>query len=176
MAQLKINGNVKIGHIYECEFGMFKKKMDGLTTSDKDDAVQDDYNYRIPNEMIKRRAVVVVGKHRGQYVVVPISSTKETANRVEKEPESKGFHVPLKLGDFPVTKRYEAETARWAKSNLVTTIDGGRLRDIYDDVQQSHILAHQMSEDTLKKVREGIIISIGMNSLLAIVDNKQVSA
>ena len=165
MAQLQINGNVRIGHIYECEFGLYKK-INGGNTAKKEEAVINDYDYRIPNEMVKKRAVVVVGKHGGGYLVVPISSTKETAKKKDKEPEAKGFHIKLSTEDFPETERYLSSTERWAKSNLVTSIDGGRLRDIYDKKTRKYIAAHKISDETLKKVREGIVISIGMNDLL----------
>ncbi|PKG73036.1 hypothetical protein CXF86_19770 (plasmid) [Shewanella sp. GutCb] len=165
MAKLRISGNVRIGHIYECNFGLFKKNATEATPS-KHEAVENDYNYRIPNEIIKKRAVVVIGKHRGQYIVVPISSTEETDKKPAKNPENKGFHVRLGLDDFPVTKHYLAEKIRWAKSNLVSTIDGGRLTDIYDSNIPANIPAHKVSDETLREIREGVIISIGMNDLL----------
>ncbi|HTG56479.1 MAG TPA: type II toxin-antitoxin system PemK/MazF family toxin [Niabella sp.] len=163
MAQLKIAGNVRIGHIYECDFGLYKKP-DGTVTDNRDEACTDDYNYRIPNEMIKKRAVVVIGKHRGIYLVVPISSTKETAVRPDKEPESKGFHIKLTEQDFPVTSRYQAGTERWAKSNLIEAVDGGRLRDIRSD--QGHLSAHKITDETLRKIREGVMIAIGLRDLI----------
>lgn len=166
MAQLRIANNVRIGHIYDCNFGLFKKTDGGGETSNKEEASEDDYNFRIPNEMIKKRPVIVIGKHRGQYIVVPISSKKETHRRPEKEPENKGFHIKLAENDFPVTEHYEVGRDRWAKSNLVTTIDGGRLRDLYDGATKSHIPAHAVSEETVKKVKEGVIISIGLGSIL----------
>ena len=90
--------------------------------------VDNDYDFRIPNEMIKKRAVIILGKHRGQYIAVPVSSTKETHKKAHKIPEITGLHTRLLAKDFPETKKYKKETLRWAKSNLVMTIDGGRLR------------------------------------------------
>ncbi|SGZ03377.1 type II toxin-antitoxin system PemK/MazF family toxin [Moritella viscosa] len=166
MAQLKIKGNVRIGHIYECYFGLFKAT-DGGTTTNKQEACEDDYNYRVPNEMIKKRAVVVVGKHRGQYLVVPISSSKETnIRKPQKEPENTGMHTKLQMGDFPETHHYTTDRERWAKSNLICAIDGARLRDIYNNNISNFIPAHMVTENTLKKIREGVIISIGMRDLL----------
>ncbi len=172
MAILRINGNVKIGHIYECNFGMFKKNeapqagQNQPVTKDKDEAATDDYNYRIPNEMIKKRPVVVIGKHKGQYMVVPISSTKETDKKPAKNPENVGFHILLQPGDMPVTARYVQEKARWAKSNLLMTIDGGRLTDIYDTETDQFVAAHKISDETLLKIRHGVIISIGLRDML----------
>ena len=164
MSQLKIAGNVKIGHVYDCIFGEFKN-INGGTTSNRDEAVLD-YNYRIPNEIVKNRLVIVIGKHRGQYNVVPVSSTKEIAKRKDKEPEFKGFHVMLDVNDIPTTPRYSYGVHRWALCNLVTTIDGGRLRDLYNSKLKKSVPSQKVSDDTLKKIREGVIISIGMRDLI----------
>ena len=167
MARLKIHGNVKIGHVYECSFGLFKH-VDGINTTDKRNyASEVDYNYRIPNEMIKKRAVVVIGKHRGLYLVVPISSTEETHHKKHKNPELTGLHTKLLQEDFPETHHYEAGRNRWAKSNLVCSVDGGRLSDIYNKNIGALINAHKISAATLKKVRDGVVIAIGMRDLIA---------
>lgn len=164
MSQLKIKGNVRIGHVYDCLFGQFKKKGGG-TTSLKDEADLD-YNYRIPNEIVKTRLVVVVGKHRGAYIVIPVSATKEQAKKQTKEPEYQGFHVKLQSTDIPATNRYPYGVDRWALCNLVTTVDGGRLRDLYDAENNCCVDAHKVADDSLKKIREGVIISIGMRDIL----------
>ena len=164
MSQLRINGNVKIGHVYDCIFGEFKKLGSG-TTANRDEASLD-YNYRIPNEIVKTRLVVVIGKHRGQYNVVPISATKETAKRKDKEPEAKGFHVMLDDNDIPVTPRYSYGVHRWALSNLITTVDGGRFRDLFNSDTKKPVLSQKVSDNTLRKIREGVIISIGMRDLI----------
>lgn len=167
MAQLKIKGNVRIGHIYECFFGNFKHIDGDNTTSSKHEACEDDYNYRIPNEMIKKRAVVVIGKHRGQYIVVPISSTKETHKKEHKEPENTGLHTKLTNEDFPETHHYTNDRDRWAKSNLISTIDGGRLRDIYNENIGGLIVAHKVTDETLLKIRHGVFIAIGMRDSIS---------
>lgn len=164
MAQLRINGNVRIGHVYDCNFGQFKKNGGGCTVS-RDEA-DIDYNYRIPNEMIKVRSVVVVGKHRGAYIVVPISATKEEAKKKEKEPEFQGFHVKLEHSDIPTTPRYPYGVDRWALCNLVTTVDGGRLQDLYNSEERSFVKAQKVSDDTLDKIRKGVVISIGLRDLV----------
>lgn len=170
MAQLQISGNVKIGHVYECDFGLFKKETpshpNDLATSNKFEASEKDYNYRIPNELVKKRAVVVIGKHGGQYIVVPISSTMETHKKAHKVPEVMGIHIRLLEVDMPITLRYTKEKARWAKSNLVTTVDGGRLRDVFDQATRKSIPAHPVSAKTLEQIRYGVILSIGMPHLI----------
>lgn len=109
---------------------------------------------------------MVIGKHKGQYIVVPISSTKETDRKPAKTPENVGFHILLQPGDMPVTARYVQEKERWAKSNLLMTIDGGRLTDIYDTGVNQFVAAHKISDDTLLKIRHGVIISIGLRDML----------
>lgn len=170
MAQLRIKGNVKIGRIYLCDFGRFKKLDETGVTTDAADACCNDYNYRIPVEIIKRRPVVVIGKHKGIYLVVPISSTEETARKDHKKPTIKGFHIKLDEEDFPHINQESIDKSRWAKSNLITAVDGGRLTDLYDHEKKEHIEAHPVSEKTLRKIREGVIISIGMKDVL---DNEQ---
>lgn len=166
MAQTRVAGQIRIGHIYECEFGLFKKVAEGVdTTVARDEADDTAYNYRIPNELIKRRAVVVIGKHRGLYLVVPVSSTFENGPKPHKVPENSGMHVQMG-GDFPVTARYTAGKARWAKSNLVQAVDGGRLTDVFDPATRKNIPAHQVSENTLLKIRYGVMISMGLGKML----------
>ncbi|MCQ9091251.1 type II toxin-antitoxin system PemK/MazF family toxin [Vibrio alginolyticus] len=164
MSQLMIKGNVRIGHVYDCLFGQYKKQGGGLTTVRADAAL--DYNFPIPNEIIKTRLVVVIGKHRGQYIVVPISATKEHAKKETKEPEYQGFHVRLEHTDIPTTPRYPYGVDRWALCNLITTVDGGRLRDLYHSDQKTNVEAQKVSDVTLLKIREGVIISIGMRDIL----------
>ncbi len=165
MAQLKVAGNVRNGYIYECFLGNYKSNSEGTTTN-RDEACETEYNYRIPNEMIKKRPVVVIGKHRGQYLIVPISSTKETHKKVQKEPENTGLHTKLQADDFPETHHYAAGKDRWAKSNLICAIDGGRLRDIYNNNVSGHIPAHKITDESLRNIREGVIIAMGMRDII----------
>lgn len=166
MAQTRVAGQIRIGHIYECEFGLFKKGAEGTdTTVVRDEADDTAYNYRIPNELIKRRAVVVIGKHRGLYLVVPVSSTFENGPKPHKVPENSGLHVQMG-DDFPVTARYTAGKPRWAKSNLVQAVDGGRLTDVFDQKTRKNIPAHQVSENTLLKIRYGVMISMGLGKMV----------
>nr|WP_244997607.1 type II toxin-antitoxin system PemK/MazF family toxin [Pseudomonas viridiflava] len=176
VAQTRVAGQVRIGHIYECEFGLFKKGAEGAdTTVVRDEADDTAYNYRIPNELIKRRAVVVIGKHRGLYLVVPVSSTFENGPKPHKVPENSGMHVQMG-GDFPVTARYAAGKPRWAKSNLVQAVDGGRLTDVFDPETRKNIPAHQVSENTLMKIRYGVMISMGMGKMVPVEEPAPVEA
>lgn len=172
MAKLIINGNVQIGHVYECIFGLFKRETPGengeLTTANKHEAVSNDYDYRIPVELIKKRAVVVIGKHNGLYIVVPISSTQATHKKFSKYPENKGIHIRLVEGDLPAHGKYNQFKPRWAKCDLVTTVDGGRLRDIFDIETQLHISAHRVTDNTLLHIRYGVMRSIGVGDLVPV--------
>jgi len=47
MAILRIDGNVKIGHIYECNFGMFKKNE--VPQAEQPQAVTKDKGVRLEN-------------------------------------------------------------------------------------------------------------------------------
>ncbi len=165
MALTRVAGQIRIGHVYECDFGRFKKAGSNAVTSDREEADTTAYDYRIPNEMVKRRAAVVIGKHRGLYLVVPVSSTYEGDKKPHKIPENTGMHVPMG-DDFPETQRYEKGKQRWAKCNLVQSIDGGRLTDIYDHGINKNIPAYKVSEETLLKIRYGVMISRGRGTLV----------
>lgn len=67
--------------------------------------------------------------------------------------------------DFPTTHHYQPKD-RWAKSNLVRTIDSSRLLDIYCKNHGGFIPTYQLSDEALKKVRYGIIIHIGLRDLV----------
>lgn len=164
MAERKISGNVRIGGIYECDFGSYKAKNGGVTVL-RDEAVCDDLNYRIPNEMIKRRPVVVVSKHRGVCTVVPISTTKEKQPKnPKKDLIENGICIDFK-GLIPKTHFYDPETPCWAVCYAVQMIDIGRLRDIYDQDEQKHLTV-SISAEMVRNVRFGIVKAIGLPSLV----------
>lgn len=166
MAKTFIQGNVKIGGIYECNFGLFKN-ISGGVTKDRDLADESDMNHKIPNELIKKRPVVVVGKHRGLCLVAPISTKKETHKKPSKIPEVQGIHVKLTENDFPTNSvKYSNTQDMWVKCNLVTHVDAGRLRDLKSNVDNSYLPVFVLENEVLRKIREGIILSIGMAELL----------
>lgn len=172
MAILKIKGNVKIGGIYECDFGLYKEigTVTNVTKS-AENADINNLNYRIPNELIKRRPVVVISKHRGLCLVVPISTTKEVHRKESKIPENQGIHVKLTENDFPANSYYYSNKVdMWAKCNLVTSIDSGRLRDLYSgkdsEGKKVFLDVFTIPEETLLKIRHGIIKSIGLQEIL----------
>lgn len=170
MAKKLIAGNVKIGGIYECDFGLFKdnNQCQKLTTTDSSEADISDLNYKIPHELIKKRPVVVVSKHRGLCLVVPISTTQELHKKKVKIPENQGIHVKIPHSDFPQGAfKYAHNVDMWAKCNLITHVDVGRLRDLRSSNNTSaHLPVFTVSNELLKKIRHGIILSIGMKELL----------
>jgi uncharacterized protein YifN (PemK superfamily) len=170
MAKTFVTNNVKIGGIYECDFGQFKNKNpnENDTTTDANSADITDLNYRIPHELIKKRPVIVIGKHRGLCTVIPISTTKETHKKSCKIPENQGLHVKITSSDFPNNAyKYDNNKEMWAKCNLITHIDAGRLRDFRDKQNTScHIPAFVISQDLLNKIRTGVILSIGLKQLI----------
>lgn len=170
MAMTKIDGKVKIGGIYECDFGLFKANQNCLTetTSDAREAVDNDLNYKIPHELIKKRPVIVIGKHRGLSLVVPISTTKETHKKAHKIPENQGIHIKLMATDFPSNvHKYQNNVDMWAKCNLITHIDNGRLTDLRSSSNpRQHLPVFIIPQDTLEKIKMGVLLSIGMQSLL----------
>lgn len=171
MAMTKIAGNVKIGGIYECDFGLFKANSELCamnTTSNADQALSDDLNYKIPHELIKKRPVIVIGKHRGLSLVVPISTTKELHKKASKISENQGIHIKLNETDFPAgAYKYQNDIDMWAKCNLISHVDNGRLRDLRSSLDTSqHLPVFIVSPETLEKIRTGVLLSIGMKPLL----------
>lgn len=174
MAILRIKNNVKIGGVYECSFGSFKKLLEhgGGVTNQRGEADESDHNYRIPNELIKKRPVIVISKHRGLCTVVPVSGTKELNTKPGKVPETMGIHVQLQ-GHIPTTHRYEDKPC-WGLCNLAHTIDSGRLRDIYDENTKGFIVS-AVSQEMLIKLRFGVMRSIGMGSLIPLSEEERIN-
>lgn len=171
MAQLRIKGNVRIGCIYDCNFGLYKEKGSVTKTTTDHHNAELNFNYRIPQELIKKRPVIVVSKHRGLCVVVPISTTKEIHKKESKIPENQGLHVKLTSNDFPKNSyQYDNREDMWAKCNLVSCIDAGRLSDLFSKIdengQKIFVETFKIPDETLFKIRLGILKAIGCSALL----------
>jgi hypothetical protein len=70
----KISTNPRRGDIYDCLFGNY----DPINPAQPNGPFRkDNYDFRIPNEMRKRRPVVVLGDRNKQLLVVPISKLEE---------------------------------------------------------------------------------------------------
>ena len=156
---------MNVGGVYECNFGSYKSTItDEEITHIRDDADDNNLNYRIPNEMIKCRPVVVIKRHRGLCTVVPVSATREKEHRdPRKDLVLQGICVPLEAY-IPRTHFYVGKPC-WGVCYAAQTIDAGRLRDIFDKNTGKFVSATVPSE-MLLKLRFGIIKAIGLESLV----------
>lgn len=140
----------KVGEILECDFGKFKGKNGNYDKRN--------YDGRIPNEMIKRRMVVVVNPKigGGLNLVVPISSTKNIAA------VTKGTHIPLDESLFRETDFYD-KRERWAKCEAIQLVSKERLFKMIDNGQR---FDQKLPRDTVESIQKGIITAVNAKSLL----------
>ncbi|EKT4531978.1 type II toxin-antitoxin system PemK/MazF family toxin [Pseudomonas putida] len=174
---MAVIGNIKRGDILECHFGNYTHAKDGEGNAILDDngvATYDreHFNTRIPHEIRKTRPVVVLGDHKGQYIVVPISSTEDTHANPRKSGVGRGYHIELPQGVIPVTHFYEAGIKRWAKANMVQTVDRFRLSSIYCRNQRRYVQA-SVAGEMLKAIQEALVRAIGRPELLEAEAEKQ---
>jgi len=163
-------GNIKRGDILECHFGNYTPVKDAAGNAVLDDNGKATYdrehfNTRIPHEIRKTRPVIILGDHKGQYIVVPVSSTEDTHNNPRKSGVGRGYHIELPEGVIPVTHFYEAGIKRWAKANMVQTVDRFRLSSIYCRKQRQYVHASVPGE-VLKTIQEALVRAIGRPDLL----------
>jgi len=144
------------GDIYECIFGHF---MPENPEHPEGPFKKDDYNFRIPNEIRKRRPVVILGVRKTQIIVVPISTREDRASKPHKKAEAQGVHVKIPAGSIPVTDFYSADTVCWAKADLIQTVDIQRLRE-FPNKNKTHTKG-KVCPDTLKLIEEAVLRSIG---------------
>lgn len=158
----RVSGNIKRGDILECEFGMYTKiQLEG--GGEQIDRTA--FNTRIPNEMHKTRPVVIIGDHKGQYIVVPISTTEETHSNPRKTGAAKGLHIPLDGTEIPATHFYKANTPMWAKANMVQAVDSYRLKNVFDKKTNRHVSA-AVSREKLTQIQHAVVKAIGLTQLL----------
>ena len=147
---MAISYTPKIGEVLECNFGSFTKQNG---TWDKRN-----YDGRIPNEMIKRRMIMVINSKigGGLHLVVPISSTKNIGSII------KGTHVPLDDALFKVTDFYDRRE-RWAKCEAIQLVSKERLFKMIDNnVRFQQILP----DNIITTIQKGVIQAINAKSLL----------
>jgi uncharacterized protein YifN (PemK superfamily) len=137
----------KVGEIIECDFGEFL-----------DPPLNPEYNGLIPNEIRKKRMVVVMnGKlPNGCCLVVPISSTGNP-NSLER-----GFHVPIDMGLIPVTSFYDRRE-RWAVTECVTHVSKKRLFQIKD---KGAPITNILPRDLVTKIQKAVIKTTNATALL----------
>ncbi|MDD9197451.1 type II toxin-antitoxin system PemK/MazF family toxin [Aliivibrio sp. S3MY1] len=140
----------KVGDILECDFGNFKIIEQGYD--------ERNYDGRIPNEMIKRRMVMVINPKVGGgcHLVVPISSTKNIASI------NNGTHVEITSDYFRVTNFYD-KRERWAKCEALQLVSKYRLFKMIDNGER---FEQKLPREMVELVQRGIIAAVNAKSLL----------
>lgn len=152
-----IKTNPKRGDIYECVFGHFEPED---PSQPQGPFRKDNYNVRIPNEIRKRRPVVIIGERNQQFIVVPISTREDRAAKPHKSAIAQGIHIKIPEGSIPITNHYKAGTNCWAKADLIQSIDVKRLRE-FPTGDGTHVTG-KLDADTLKNVQDAILRAIGL--------------
>ena len=132
----------KVGELLLCNFGQFAQD-------------QNNFDGKIPPEMIKNRLVVVLNGDLsgGGCLVVPISSTRSADQR---------FHVEIDSKLIAQTKFFD-HRQRWAKTETVQAVSKVRLFYIFDNGKR---LDQRLPFDVVKEIQTSLIKAIGGMSLL----------
>ncbi|MDF0536035.1 type II toxin-antitoxin system PemK/MazF family toxin [Shewanella sp. A32] len=146
-----INYSPKVGEVLECDFGKFQY------IGDTNQLDMDNYDGRIPPEIVKKRMVVVLnGKLDNGCLVVPISSTKNL-NGINR-----GLHIPLDPGMFKITNFYDSRD-RWAKTDLIQMVSRHRLYKMMDNGTR---FDQHIPHDTVTTIQLAVIKAISASSLI----------
>ncbi|OBQ16004.1 MAG: hypothetical protein AN488_20355 [Anabaena sp. WA113] len=146
-----INYSPKVGEVLECDFGQFQYDPETQRP------LADNYDGRIPPEIVKKRMVIVLnGKLDSGCLVVPISSTKNLGFI------HKGLHIPLDPANFRVTAFYDMRE-RWAKTDLIQMVSRQRLYKLMDNGQR---FDHHLPRDVVTQVQLAVIKAINASSLI----------
>ncbi len=146
-----INYSPKVGEVLECDFGQFQYDPETQRP------LTDNYNGRIPPEIVKKRMIIVLnGKLDSGCLVVPISSTRNLGGI------SKGLHVPIEPNNFRVTNFYDMRD-RWAKTDLIQMVSRQRLYKLMDNGQR---FDHYLSREIVTQVQLAVIKAISASTLL----------
>ena len=157
----KIKTNPSRGDIYDCIFGNYvpenPQAPDGPFRKDA-------YDNRIPNEIRKRRPVVIVGERKKQYLVVPVSTTEDRHKKAHRTGEDVKLHIRLAGTEIPETERYKHGVMRWAKTDLLQAVDEERLREFLctDGIHRTG----KVSPELLRSIQEGVVRAIGLTPWL----------
>lgn len=162
-----MNSRIRRGEVYECLFGKYRPALDeqgeAIVGDDGRPAfLRSDFQGPVPYEIQKPRPVVVVGDHKGQYLVVPLSTTLDTHNNPRKTGIAKGFHIRIERSDLSGLARYNAAEVCWAKANMLQAVDRSRLKPLN---QHGHPTP-KVSGDALAAIQRAIIKCIGCQGLL----------
>ena len=158
LAMKSITKNPTRGDIYDCIFGNYLP----LNTANPEGPFNKSaYDYRIPNEMRKRRPVVILGEPKNQLIVAPISSTKDQHKKAHRTGESLGIHIKLIGDEIPNNGFYTSDTVRWVKVDLIQSVDVKRLREIRMP-DGTHIIG-KVSKATLEEVQLALLRLMGFS-------------
>lgn len=163
-----MNSRIKRGEIYECLFGRYRPLLDPdgapvmAGTNGRTEYTRTEFQGPIPYEIQKPRPVVILGDHKGQYLVVPISTTQDCHSNPRKAGEARGLHVRLERSQLPDLVRYRNAPTCWAKSNMVQTVDRNRLRPL----NRRGSPPPRVSDDCLASIQRAVIRAIGCQGLL----------
>ncbi|MFZ7321324.1 type II toxin-antitoxin system PemK/MazF family toxin [Comamonas jiangduensis] len=152
-----ISKNPKRGDIYECLFGHF---LPVDPAQPQGPFRKDNFDYRIPNEIRKRRPVVILSDRSGQFIVVPISTREDIAKKAHKKAEAQGIHVRIPEGAIPETGFYKKGTLCWAKADLIQTVDVKRLRE-FPKGDGTHVTG-AVDGKTLQEIQDAVLRALGL--------------
>lgn len=156
-----ISRNPARGDVFDCILGNYEPED---PKSPEGPFKKDNYDIRIPNEIRKRRPVIIVGNYKSQYLVVPISSTQDMHKKPNRTAEARKLHIRLTGDEVPETPRYKRNKTCWAKADLVQSVDEKRLREFRLD-DGTHVIG-KVSPETLRLIQEGVMRAIGLSAML----------
>lgn len=145
------------GRLLECDFGFFSQD---LLISNKTARNLDNFNGRLPYEMIKRRLVVVVSHKEDPALVVPISKTDKGKNKDTVVPITS---LPNDLVGYKQKDCY-------AKAGAISFVSGHRLfplryekngRRVYDNRVEK-----KLSNEDVTTIKKAVFNGIGGSNIL----------
>ncbi|AGI06862.1 Hypothetical Protein XCAW_01050 [Xanthomonas citri subsp. citri Aw12879] len=138
----------KVGEILECDFGRFR-----------DPRLTPMFDGGLPNEIIKRRLVVVLnGKlPNGCCLVIPLSSTGSI------DALNRGIHVHVPSHLIPATPSWEAKE-RWAVTECISHVSKERLFQVKNLGAPVETL---LPRDVVAAIQRAAIKTLSASSLLA---------
>jgi uncharacterized protein YifN (PemK superfamily) len=146
---MAINFKPKVGQVLECNYGNY--------TVDEDKKIIFNFDFHIPNEMVKNRLVVVLNGRLGGCLVVPLSTTHD------REKTANNIHVEVGMVAIP-DLHYFAQQTRWAKADLIQQVSKERLnRPRRLDRGNAEIC---LDRALVEKIQRAVIKTIGAASLL----------
>lgn len=149
-----ITSNPRRGDIYDCIFGNYLPIESGSGDITA-------YDYRIPNEMRKRRPVVILGERNKQLLVAPISSTKDTHKQGHRTGEALGLHIKMRGNEIPEAGIYIQNIDRWIKADLIQSVDIKRLREFR--LRDGTHVKGVISRETLMELQLAVIRFLGFS-------------